>query len=485
MERIRRSINLGLSIVILAVGALVFTWLVETKPVAPTHTQYTRVPEVSVLPVVAQTERLPIIGHGTVRAKKQIDIIPEVSGKLIHVHPDLATGNIIPKGELLFEIDSSLYDTLARQAQAKVRGLEAELARHDQELANIELRLANAREMLAIEKRDYETSRDLYEKDNVGTERGVDMAQQKYLAQRDVLVELESRKAMIPHLKLETEAQLDAAHATLDKAQLDLKNTKIFCPFKARVEVVKAYETQVVTAHFSIARLTDMEAFEISVGIDPSELRWLDDSIQPNALEAGATSAANSPRVTIRWRLRGHEYTWYGHVSRFERVDEATRTMRLVVEVREMDMEATIADGDMKDGPALSIGMFCRTELPARPLKDAVLVPRHAVYDNQWVYVFEPSGDGNTSAGKLERRRVPLLRAIGDDVLVDYRGRVGDDVCELQPGDRVVTSPLQKPVVGMPVRIRSAEQTASAPPDSSGPRGMPLTVAAATVVGGG
>jgi len=488
MERLRRRINLGLSVLFLGAGASACAWLLWTKPTAPTRERHERVPEVSVLPVVGQTERAPIIGHGTVRAKKQIDIVPQVTGKLVHVHPDLATGKIIPKGELLFEIESSVYETLVRQAKAKVRGLEAELARHDQELANIEVRLANAREMLEIEKRDFETLRRLYDEENVGTERQVDMAMQKFLRQRGVLVELENRQAMIPHLKLQTEAQLDAARATLEKAEHDLENTKIFCPFKARVELVEAHESQVVTAHFGIARLTDMEAFEISVGIDPSELRWLPDSIQPDALDEGP--AAGSPRVTIRWSLRGHEYTWLGHVSRFERVDEATRTMRLVVEVREIDMVATIPDSARRDGPSLSIGMFCRTELPARPLEDALLVPRHAVYDNRWVYVFEPSAGSDPKTGRLVRRHVPLLRAIGDEVLVDYGGRDGNEPCELRPGDKVVTSPLRKPVVGMLVRMRR-EQSARADhvlgddPSAKPTGGLRIASVSAAIFGGG
>jgi len=402
---------------------------------------------------VARLDQSPVIGHGTVRPKKQIDIVPQVNGKLVRVHHDLATGKIIPKGDLLFEIDATVYETRVRQVEAEIRGLEGDLARRDQESVNVAARIENAREMLAIEQRDYETSRQLYEEENVGTARAVDVALQKYLRQKDAVTELENHKAMIPHLRLQTQAQLDAARAKLEHAKQDLANTKIFCPFKARVEVVDANESQVVTAHFSIARLTDMEAFEISVGIDPRELRWLDESVQPGALEEG--DEGPGPRVTVRWSLRGQEYTWLGDVTRFERVDEATRTARMVVEVRDVDMVATVSDGDEETGPALSIGMFCRTELPARPLPEALFVPRHAVYDNQWVYVFEPDPDAaDAREGKLARRRVPMLRAIGDDVLVDYQGRNGTEVCELQPGEEVITSPLLKPVVGMRVRAR-------------------------------
>jgi len=462
MDRLRKRINVGLSVGLVLGGGAICAGLIWTKPAAPTRAHTNRIPEVSTIPVVARLAQSPIIGHGTVRPKKQIDIVPQVNGKLLRVHSDLATGKIIPQGDLLFEIDATMYETRARQVEAEIRGLEGELGRHDQELANIEDRIANARKMLEIEERDLETSRRLYEAENVGTSRDVDLAMQKYLHQKDAVTELENRKAMIPHLRLQTQAQLDASRARLEQAKQDLANTKIFCPFKARVEVVQANESQVVNAFFSIARLTDMEAFEISVGIDPRELHWLDESVQPGALEAGDDRPR--PHVVVHWGMRGQEYTWLGDVTRFERVDEATRTARMVVEVRDVDMRATVSDGDGEIGAALSIGMFCRTELPARPLPEALLVPRHAVYDNRWVYVFEPDTTApGARFGSLARRRVPMLRAIGDDVLVDYVGRTGTEVCELQPGEQVVTSLLLKPVVGMRVRMRDERIAATTP----------------------
>ncbi len=166
----------------------------------------------------------------------------------------------------------------------------------------------------------------------------------------------------------------------------------------------------------------------------------------------------------MSWSLPGQEFTWRGFVTRFERYDEATRTGRLVVEVRSMDMVATLYAGSGDARPTLSIGMHCRAELPAEPLNDALLIPRHAVYEHRWVYVFEPdSTSSNGLSGTLGRREVPLLRSFGDEVLVDYAGRRTDtEVCELQAGEFVVLSPLTRPVVGMKITRRS-ESLAAVP----------------------
>ncbi len=462
MERMRHVINVSLAAMLLAAGAVACVWLIRTKPLHPRRSDFSRALEVAVTPVTPTVEATPIIGHGTIRAKHQVKIVPQVSGKLVYVHEDLAPGKVIPKGDLLFTVDPTIYEARVHQAEAENRRLEASLNRADQEMANLDERIANAEKMVAIDEKDYLTSKQLYEVDQVGTQRDVDLLYQKWLRQKDALIELTSRRSVIPHVKLETQAQLEASSARLKQMSHDLENTKIFCPFDARVELVMAYQSQVVTAHFSIATLTDMSAFELAVGIDPRELRWLDDAIRPQSLEQNL-DVSSGPEVKVRWLLHGQEFAWRGFVTRFERVDEATRTARLVVEIRDVDMVAIVDVGGGESKPALALGMHCRAELPAKPLEGALMVPRHAVHNNRWVYVFEPDAQADDDqVGRLGRREVPMLRSVGDVVLVDYNSREGTEVCELAPGERVVVSPLIKPVIGMKIRLRDEQVTSAA-----------------------
>ena len=97
-----------------------------------------------------------------------------------------------------------------------------------------------------------------------------------------------------------------------------------------------------------------MEAFEIAVGVDPRDLRWLTEAVRPDALEN--TDIKQKPTVQVSWSLQGQEYRWKGFVTRFERVDEITRTARMVVEIRDVDMEATVMHGATGKGITLSIG---------------------------------------------------------------------------------------------------------------------------------
>ncbi len=464
-EGTRRAIAVVLALAIVIAGGATYAWLVHTKPEPPKHHHFARTPEVAVQTIIPVIEATPVVGRGTVRPKRQVKIVPQVSGELVRVHDDLATGKIVPEGELLFEVDPTIYEARVRQVEAEVHQLEAALDRTDQESASLDERIANAEKLLAIDERDYLTSKRLHDDEQVGTQRDVDLVYQKFLRQNDALIELKSRREIIPHVRRETEARLDAARAGLKQACYERDHTKIFCPFDARVEVVSAYASQAVTAHFSIATLTDMSAFEVPVGIDPRELRWLAKAIRPEALQKDADGPR--PEAEVRWSLHDQEFTWRGFVTRFERVDEATRTARLIVEVRNVDMVATVAVGSEESTPSLSIGMHCRVDLPAEPIEGALLVPRHAIHNNSWVYVFEPASDpADERLGSLTRRVVPLLRSLGDSVLVDYTGRSGTELCELRPGELVVVSPLRQPMAGMHVRLRDDQITADVFPES-------------------
>jgi len=459
MDLLHRSIRLAIPTVIVLGGGGLMIWLLQSKPAPEEHAASAYVPAVTVQTIVPRTAVIPVVGYGTVRPKNQVQIVPQVSGELVFSHADLAEGKIIAQGELLFELDPSVYQSRVQQAEAEVRALEAALARNEQEMANLDARLIIAQKMLAIDERDYLTSKHLLDQEGVGTQQGLDVTHQKYLQRQDLVVQFQNQRATAPYLKQETQARLDATRAKLEQAQHDLKNTKIFCPFTARVESATAHQSQMVTAHLSIATLTDMEFFELPISVDPRELRWLDRHVQPQALEQD--SDQQPPEVKIVWSVAGQEAQWRGHVARFARMDEATRTARMIVEVRGTDMAADRSGWWINGAPAISIGMHCRVELPAQPLSGAVLIPWHAIHEDRWVYVFEPATTGaDQGLGRLGRREVSILRMIGDEVLVDYRGRDDSHSCQLKPGEQLVVSHPLDPVVGMQVSLQSMSESA-------------------------
>jgi multidrug efflux pump subunit AcrA (membrane-fusion protein) len=459
MNRLRQLINLGMGIGVLAASVVGVLWLLATKPPADRAADPRSVPSVELLAVDPEVFDAPIIGYGTVRPQRQVKIIPEVGGQLVAVHEDLAVGNIIAKGELLFEIDSRTYEARVRQVEAEIRRLEAQLSRHAEQQVHLERRLALAQERAELARRNLDRDEELYEQGAGVTDPEIEQSKERYLRQKDAVLAYEAQLAMIPLQVEETTALLATHRAQLEEAKLNVERTKIRCPFDARVDAVTAQASQVVIASLQIATLTDMEALEVPVVIDPRDLRWTDQRAFVPAIGEGTVGA---PEARITWMLFGQEVSWTGRITRLERMDEVTRSAYVVVEIR--DIMRSLESAEWRDEPPLSVGMFCRAELPTEPLDGALVIPRHALRDGDVVYVFQPD-PADADCGRLAIRRVSVLRSVDDEVLVDYAGQdgVGDasagGAAALQAGDLVVTSVLPKAVEGMSLRRREAAST--------------------------
>jgi hypothetical protein len=135
-----------------------------------------------------------------------------------------------------------------------------------------------------------------------------------------------------------------------------------------------------------------------------------------------------------------------------------------------------------------TIGMFCRAEIPTRPIPGALVVQRSAIQGGESVYVFEPS-TSDAQRGTLGIKRVRRLRQVDGEVLVGLEGPVpfvlpgpqgmsraaASD--RLQPHDLVITSPLRTVIKGMPLRLRPQPEEAS--PQGIQPQGAATVEVAA------
>ncbi len=459
MERTRKTINLICGSVIVASAILALIWLAATKPKPELKPQTVNIPQVEVQAVTATTLSKPIVGYGTVRPKRLVKIIPEVNGQLLKVHKELAVGNTISKGQLLFEIDPREYKAKIDQIQGEISRLEAQLALHEQQSQSLSQRLTLARQQADLAKTAFDRDRELFEKGSANAPE-LEASEDRYLRQLNAVLGYESELESIPHLMEETKALLRTKRSQLSEAEVRLEKTRITCPFNARVDSVSAQETQVVIAHMEIATLTDLEALEVAVAIDPRELRWTAKEAFASALGKDLQTA---PEAKVTWTLHEQEFSWKGKVTRLERMDKETRSAYLVVEILDVMSSLNLNEGSVR--PPLSVGMFCRTEIPTAPLANALLVPRHTIYESNTVYVFKPDSPGSR-LGKLEIKQVPLLRSIGENVLVNFQSpsmekpdAQQENKCDLVAGDMVIVSQIHRPVAGMELQLREAPKS--------------------------
>ena len=141
---------------------------------------------------------------GTIKPINTITVGTQVSGTVQKIYVDF--NSVVKKGDLLAELDPSLFQANVEQAEAKLRNAKASYQK--------------ASSTLAYKKNNYQRYKHLYEKNYVSKD-DVELAQANYL----------QAKAEVDA----TKAEVSAASATLDNNKTNLRYSKIVSPVDGTV----------------------------------------------------------------------------------------------------------------------------------------------------------------------------------------------------------------------------------------------------------
>jgi len=297
-------------------------------------------------------------------------VIPQVSGRVVEVAPQMVAGGFFRRGELLFRIDDADY----RLAVDKAR---AQLAKAEYELAAMEGQARIARE----------------EWDRLALADG---------RQPNPLVVYE------PQLK-NARAALLSAQASLSQAELDLERTALRAPFNALVRSETLDLGQYLRSGSSVAVLAGTDRAEIVVPLPLQELDWLA-LPRRGAADGGATA-------TVRLAGGGENLAWSGRVVRtLGDVDPQGRMFRVVVAV---DDPYSLASR-REDRPELAIGSFVEVRLQGKSLDNVAVLPASALRDGDTVWIMNDA--------HLKIRPVEVVRRTRDEVVIDGGLTAGEQV---------------------------------------------------------
>jgi RND family efflux transporter MFP subunit len=340
-------------------GYLGMTELKASKPELQRRKIPPPTPTVRTVKIETRSQHVVIQGEGTVKPLKEINLVPQVGGKVIDVSPELVNGGQFSKGDVLLQIDPIDYELAVTLADAKIKDAQSKL-----ELAKEEA--AAAREEWRIIKGA---------KANAKTKPPPLVAREPQLAA--------------------ARARLEADRADLRKARLNLERTTLTAPFDGRVSQENVDTGQYVTPGQPLAGLYSTDAAEIMVPLEDDELYWLRVPGFTNGDGPGADA-------TIRARLGGMNLTWAGEVVRAEgKIDERTRMINVVVRVM----------NPYAKRPPLAPGLYVTVEMQGRLLQDVATIPRSALHADDTVWVVD-------GAGRLHFRKINIAMVQGGNVLV-------------------------------------------------------------------
>jgi RND family efflux transporter MFP subunit len=380
-----------LAIIIVGVGIAGAVVFIMLKKPPERKEQEVQAPLVEVVQLHSEDIPMVVQGYGTVNPKVEVDIIPEVAGKVVYIHPELIVGGLIPADQAILRIDPRDYELAVRQAEAAV---------------------ADAKVLLETEQAEGEVARIEWKQLHPDTEPTSPL----------VLRQPQIRKA---------KALLDSSEAQLATAQLRLERTNLSLPFDVLITTESVDLGQYVVMGQPLANGYGTGSVEIEVPLMDSELAWFD-VFENSIFSNGSSNSAKGTPAEVKATFAGTEHTWGGFVVRTAgQVDKTSRMISVVVEVPK--------PFDAKNGrPPLLPGIFAEVLIHGNTLRNAVAVPRDAIREGNRMWIV----NGN----RLGVRPLKIVRADKNFAYV-----VSNDL----DGAKVVLSSLDAAIDGMKVRTKA------------------------------
>ena len=219
-----KFLHLFIIIFFLAAGAMAYRALVASKPKLNMVKKKASYPIAQVITVELKDQQINIRGQGSVKPVKEIQLISQVGGKIIHTAPFFVNGGAFKKGEQILQIDPTDYEIAITLARAKVIDAESkfQLALEESRIARKEWKLLHP-----------------------------DTQPPPLVAKKPQLAAVQ--------------ANFEAFQANLEKARLQLNRTHLIAPFDGRISSKKVDFSQYITPGQSLATLFSISAAEIEL----------------------------------------------------------------------------------------------------------------------------------------------------------------------------------------------------------------------------
>ena len=220
----RRVLVIVTVLAVLAVGAGGMRFLISQRQ--PPARQTTEVTGQIVRVMTVQPQEVPLMveGFGTVRAKTEWSVVPEVSGPIMRRSPYLRAGLHLRRGEVLFEIDPRPYALAVQRIQAQIAQHRKDIAMLQQQERNYRASLHIAERNLAIAQAELERDETLAEKGTISSRERNHQQQIRNDIEQTVQTAKNNLQLIDPQIA-KAEAGIAMANVQLDEAKLQLEKT--------------------------------------------------------------------------------------------------------------------------------------------------------------------------------------------------------------------------------------------------------------------
>ena len=337
--------------------------------------------------------------QGEVRAKTNIQLVTQVSGKVTAVSNKFIEGGEFKAGETLLQIDDADYLVALKSAEASVASAKVDLEVEQATAAN------RAKEW-----------RDL---------------QGKPIEQANPLL---LNKPQIDRAK----ARLAAARAELAAAKLNYERTKISAPFNGRIMSKSAELGQFMARGASVGRVFATESMEVRIPMTDVQISEL------GLILGYSADSDNSEEIpaTVSAVFGDSRRNWEGYVKSVDAsVDAQTRLLFATIVVDQPFSQNRIS------AIPLVPGLFVDVEIPSPQRLVGLELPRTALRNGNQVYAYHDD--------VLRLKPVRVIYTSQEKVIV------AQDTSEIAVGEKVITSSVPGAYDGMSVKLTAQEPPVS------------------------
>ncbi len=417
-----------------AAGVLLLFTMVNNKK-GPSRPELAEQPR-SVNVVTAQPMTIipRVTGYGYVQPTETWEALPEVSGKIVEIHPELEKGAFIAKGDLLVRIDPQSYDFAESRGVASVMSVDAQLKELAQQKKNTEKLLDIERQKLKLTKQELERNKRLYEK-GVISPSDLEKQEKNMLAQQTGVDSLINTLQLIPSQETALQAKKKSDVSNLSERRLDIEKTVIRAPFNCRISAVNIELNQFAPAGIMLVKAVNISRVEIPVQLSPADLSNLlspkigeQSPLTFTKLNMDAIRKLIGISATVRVPLFNKKAKWEGSFRRTsDSIDLDTGAITVYVAV-DQPYEKVIPS----ERPPLVPNLYTEVELSGRPRDNRFVIPFQAIH-NGVVYLVD-------AENRLMKQEVAVEMVMGD-LAVMHSG--------LPDNSKVITTDLVPAISGM------------------------------------
>ncbi|KIT14935.1 efflux RND transporter periplasmic adaptor subunit [Jannaschia aquimarina] len=352
---------------VIAIGVAGWLWITRSEQAEPANPPPPRLVETA---EVQRVDRISIRQTGFLRPAAQVEVVPEITARVVEVSADFERGRRIAEGDLLFRLDPTRIEAERSRAEARVGEARAAVA-----------------------------------------EARIEADRQRELEERGVAAETVLQTALVALAS--AEAALETARADLALVRDRIDDTEIRAPFDVLVVEAAADVGDLAAAGTPLGILVASNVAEVDMGLLPGDFALLPDPAALPGTDVRILPNDPAPEPSVLAKGTVH--------SVGAQIRDGTRLLPLIVRVPD-----PFSPGP--DGRPLRLGELVTVELPvAIEGGAAVAIPSEALRPGGIVWRIEEGGLIRTTPELLRRESTgdgerAILRAgpvsAGDTVLL-------------------------------------------------------------------